>query len=334
MPEPHRLELSIALHDNNLTRPILDGKIAPQGVNLVCTAVHGSEMFWRQLKFADFDVSEMSLSSLMIAASRGDRTWVGLPVYTMRSFFHTGIMVTERSGITRPEDLKGKRVGVPEYQQTSAIWSRGILQREFGVHPRDVEWFMERTPEKSHGGSTGFAPPEGVRLNRIPPSTNIGEMMLKDELDATLLYLNTRNLVDRSRVDLAASSQVRPLFPDAAAEKKRYYDKTGMLPINHAMVIRRSLLERHPFLALNIYSAFVAARDYAKAEAEALLTPFAETGVLAQDPKMLLAADPAAYGMKAGRPVLEMVADFVHEQGLTPHRVKLEDIFAPSTLDV
>ena len=129
-----------------------------------------------------------------------------IPVFTTREFFHLRILVRVASGIEKPADLKGKRVGVPEYQQTAAIWGRGVLQHEFGVHPRDIEWHMERTPETSHGGSTGFKPPEGVTVHRIPLSTNIGEMMVKGELDATLLYLTHANLVDRSRIDLFAAT--------------------------------------------------------------------------------------------------------------------------------
>jgi len=159
------LTLSISLSNNERTRPLLQGRVRAQGITLISTSVHPSEMFWRQLKYRDFDVSEMSMSSLFIAASRGDRAWVALPVYTSRQFFHTNILIRTDRGIDRPEDLRGKRIGVPKYQQTAALWSRGILEHEFGASAREIEWFMERGPEKSHGGAIGFQPPEGVRLN-------------------------------------------------------------------------------------------------------------------------------------------------------------------------
>src|SRR5438132_746329 len=232
-----RLELSIALSDNERTRPLIEGRVMPQGIKLVPTMVHPSEMFWRQLRFAEFDVSEMSMSSLIISVSRGDTRWVAIPVFTMRKFFHTSIIVRTDSGITAPADLRGKRIGVPEYQQTWAIWARGILQHEFGVHARDIEWFMERNPDKSHGGATGFRAPPGVRVNQIPPASNIGEMLLRGELDGG---------VERT----------------------------------------------------------------------------------------LAAKDPLAYGVKASRAVLETITQYVHEQGLSERRVALEEIFAPSTLDL
>ncbi len=329
------LTLSLALSDNERTRPIIQGRFQPQGVRLIPTAVHPSEMFWRQLKYADFDISEMSLSSLFIATARGDRRWVALPIYTSRMFFHTNILVRTDRGILKPEDLKGKRVGVPEYQQTAALWSRGILEHEFGVKARDIEWFMERGPDKSHGGATGFKPPEGVRLNQIPPTSNIGEMLSKGELDATLLYLSNRNLVDRSTIDLDAVEEVKPLFRDKEAETRRYFAKTGIFPINHTVVIKRELYERHPWLALNLYHAFMAAKKDVERETAETMQAYFETGLVdVAGRSALQTADPKAYGMKASRKVIETISQYVHEQGLTDRRVAVEELFAPSTLDI
>ena len=329
------LDLSIALSDNERTRPILRGQFQPQGVRLLPTRVHPSEMFWRQLKFGDFDISEMSLSTLCIAVARGDTRWVALPIFTARMFFHTSILVRADRGIAEPADLRGKRVGVPEYQQTWALWSRGILEHEFGVHARDIEWFMERGPDKSHGGATGFAPPPGVRLNQIPPGSDIGAMMASGELDATLLYLTGRNLVDRSSIDLGRVDAVRTLFADPAAEARRYYAKTGLFPINHTVVIRRELLERHPWLAINVYHAFVEAKRHVEQQAAEVLQPYVAAGLIepaAAD--ALRRDDPKAYGVKSSRRVLETLARYVEEQGLANRRVGLEELFAPSTLEL
>jgi 4,5-dihydroxyphthalate decarboxylase len=327
------LELSIALSDNENTRPLLDGDVTPAGIRLFPTAVHPSEMFWRQLRFGDFDVSEMSMSSLLIATARGPTPWVALPVFTTREFFHTRVLVRSDAGIRTPADLGGKRVGVPEYQQTAAIWSRGALQHEFGVHAREIDWFMERGADKSHGGATGFTPPEGVKVTPIPASTNIGEMLVAGELDATLLYLSSRNLVDRSRLDLSADARVRPLF-DRAAEGRRYYAKTGLYPINHAVVVRRSLLEKHPWIALNLFTAFSAARAQVLRQGQAMLKSYGELGLVGEETRRALAQDPMAYGIKATRTVLETIAQYVNEQGLSPRRVALEELFAPSTMDL
>ena len=133
-----KLELSVALSDNPNTRPLIDGHVEAEGIRLIPSAVHPSEMFWRQLRFGEFDVSEMSMSSLLISTARGPTPWVALPVFTTREFFHTRILVRADAGIAAPADLRGKRVGVPEYQQTAAIWGRGVLQHEFGVSAREI----------------------------------------------------------------------------------------------------------------------------------------------------------------------------------------------------
>ncbi len=328
------LALSAALTPSPMTRPLLDGTVSVEGIDLTPTAIHASEMFWRQLRFEEFDISELSLSSLLIALSRGDRRWTAIPVFTTRRFFHTGILVNSGAGISEPADMKGKRVGVPEYQQTAALWSRAALQHEFGVAPQDMVWYMERPVERSHGGATGFQPPPGVDLHYIPTDTNIGELLVAGELDATLLYLGAPNLVDRSSIDLAQTSAVRPLFPDPLAEGIRYYKKTGVLPVNHTVVVRTSVLERHPWVALNLYGAFVRAKEQTRQKLRELLKPYETIGVSAAGQSGPLGTDPLPYGVARQHEVLDLLAQYSHEQGLTPRRVDLGEVFFPATLDL
>ena len=260
------LQLSIGITNNPRTWPIIDGTVMPDGIDLIPTVLHPSELFWRQLHFSEFAVSEMSCSSFIIAVARGDTRFVGLPIFTTRRFFHTSILVRRKAGIETPADLKGKRVGVPEYQQTAALWARGVLQHEFGVAPKDMEFFMERTPEMSHGGATGFKAPPGVSVHQIPADRSIGSMMLAGELDAVLHYLSDRNLVDRSRADLATHPDFKYLFPDPIAEGVRFYKKTGLLPINHQTVVRRDIFEKEPWVVLNLIKAFNKANEIADAQ--------------------------------------------------------------------
>ena len=328
------LPLSLILGANPRSQPIIDGTVQPDGIDLLVTVAHPSEIFWRQLHFAEFDVSEMSLSSLLMHMSRGDSPWVALPVFTFREFFHTWALVRADAGIERPEDLRGKRIGVPEYQQTAALWFRGVMQHEFGVAPEDMEWYMERTEERSHGGATGFRPPPGLRFHRIPPDQSIASLLLAGELDASALYIADRNLVDRSGVDLTGHQSVRRLFPNPVAEGARYYRKTGIYPINHGMIVRRSLLEEHPWVAVNLYQAFVAAKERVRARSREVLDPYFRLGLLPPAARDALDADPFPYGVKANRQTLETIARYSHEQGLTPRVLSLEEIFAPSTLDL
>jgi 4,5-dihydroxyphthalate decarboxylase len=328
------LQLSLICSNNDRTRPIIDGSVKPDGIDFAVTVAHPSEMFWRQLSFEEFDVSEMSMSSFLILVAGGDKRWVALPIFTSRTFFHTGPIVRTDSGIDGPADLKGKRIGVPEYQQTAALWARGVLQHEFGVNPMDMEWWMERTEERSHGGHTGFTPPPGLRFNRIPPDKSLATMLLNDELDASLLYIAETNLVDRSGVDLRGNPAIKNLFPDPAAEGVRYFQKTGIFPINHGVVVRRSLLEEHPWVAINIYKAFLEAKDRVNQRAKELASVYFALGLLPPEKRSGLNQDPYPYGITANRKVLETIAAYSHEQGLTPRLVGLDEVFAPSTMSL
>lgn len=321
--------LKLGMAANPRTTPIFRGRVPVDGYRIEAEAVHGSELFYRQLKNEEFDVAEMSLSSLFIAIANGDDRFVGLPIFCMRRFFHTGILVRRDVGIAGPRDLVGKRVGVPEYQQTAMLWIRAILEHEFGVRPKDMTFWMERTPELSHGGLTGFVPPPGVVVNRIPARSSLGEMVAAGELDAALLYLNERNAVDRSRIDLSAHPQVRLLFRDPRAEGIRYFRKTGIFPINHGMVVRRKSLDADPQLARKVFAAFEAANAICEAERREHMAYHVETGLADThnvEPRLV------HHGISANRAVLEAALRHSHEQGLTPRLLRLEEVFAPELM--
>ncbi len=328
------LHLSIGMADNPRTRAIFDGRVKPDGIELICTPIHASELFWRQLRFGDFDISEMSISSLMMAVANGDERWVGIPVFTTRRMFQVGTLVRKDRGIDKPADLKGKKLGVPEYQQTAALWTRGFLQHEYGVHPRDIEFWMERNPEHSQGGAVGFKPPRDVKLSYIPNTTNLGEMMVEGKLDGALRYLaGTNNLIDRSTLDLYHHPDFKTLFPDPHAEGVRYYNKTGIYPINHGMIIKREIAEKHPWTVLNIFKAFDAANELAEKERLEAVRYHLETGLLPPEAATALATPLIRHGIQANRKVLECAAQYSFEQGLTPRLMKLEELFAPSVME-
>jgi 4,5-dihydroxyphthalate decarboxylase len=329
------LQLSIGMDNNPRTRAIFEGKVKPAGIDLICTPLHASELFWRQLSFGDFDISEMSMSSLMMAVAGGDDRWVGIPVFTTRRMFQVGTLVRRDRGIDKPADLKGKKLGVPEYQQTAALWTRGFLQHEYGVHARDIEFWMERNTDHSQGAVTGFKPPEDVKLSYIPNSTNLGEMMLEGKLDGALRYLaGTNNLVDRSSVDLYRHPDFKTLFPDPHAEGVRYYKKTGIYPINHGMIIKREIAEKHPWIVLNIFKAFEQANELAEKARQEAVQYHLETGLLPPEAREALATPLIRHGIKANRKVLETAAQYSFEQGLTPRLVELEELFAPSVMEL
>lgn len=328
------LRLSIGMADNPRTRAIFDGRVKPDAIDLICTSIHASELFWRQLRFGDFDVSEMSLSSLMMAVAGGDDRWVGIPVFTTRRMFQVGTLVRKDSGIDKPADLKGKKLGVPEYQQTAALWTRGFLQHEYDVHPRDIEFWMERNDDHSQGSAVGFKPPDDVKLSFIPNDTNLGEMMLEGKLHGALRYLaGTNNLVDRSTLDLYNHPDFKTLFPDPHAEGVRFFKKTGIYPINHGMVIKREIAEKHPWVVLNIYKAFQKANELAEKARKDAVAYHLETGLLSADAGKALAVPLIRHGIEANRKVLETAAQYSFEQGLTPRLMTLEELFAPSVME-
>ena len=327
------IQLSVAMAANPRTWPVFDGRVKPDGIDLIASALHPSELFWRQLRFADFDVSEMSFSLLMMARSQGDERWVGLPVFTTRKFFHAGILVRRDAGIEAPADLRGRRVGVPEYQQTAALWTRGVLQHEFGIEPRDMQFWMERTPSHSHRGAVGFVAPPGVTINQIPSEKSIGSMMLSGELEAAIHYIVDPNLVDRSTADLWNHPDIRPLFPDPEAEGIRYYKKTGIFPINHGMVVRKEIAERHPWVVLNLLKAFERANEMASRERLQHVEYHRATGLITPEAARALQTSLVRHGIKANRHALETAARYSHEQGLTLRLVGLEEVFAASTLE-
>lgn len=329
-----KLQLSVAMANNPRTRPIIEGKVKPDGIEFICSELHASELFWRQLKFGDFDVSEMSMSSLMMAVAGGDDRWVGIPIFTTRRMFQVGVLVRKDRGIDKPDDLKGKKMGVPEYQQTAALWTRGYLQHEYNIHPRDMEFWMERNDDQSQGAAVGFKPPKDVKISYIPNDTNMGEMLLQGKLDGALRYLaGTNNLVDRSSADLYRHPDFKTLFSDPHAEGVRFYQKTGIYPINHGMVIKREIAERHPWVILNIFKAFQQANEIAEKARKEAVEYHLETGLLPPEARKALATPLIRHGIQANRKVLETTAQYSYEQGLTPRLMKLEELFAPSVME-
>jgi 4,5-dihydroxyphthalate decarboxylase len=328
------LQLSLAITSNPRTWSIIDGRVKPDGVDFAKTVLGPAEMFWRQLSFAEFDVSEMSMSELMMIRGRGDDRFIGIPVFTTRRFYHTGIFVRKDAKIASPADLRGKRVGVPEYVQTSALWTRGILESEFGIAPKDMTFFMERVPTRSHAGAIGFKAPPGVTINQIPPEKSIGSMMLAGELDACMSYNRKQgDLIDRSDVDLDHHPDIKPLFADSAAEAVRYYKKTGIYPINHGMVVKRAVFERNPWVVINILKAFVQSNDIANAERREHVAYHLETGLVPPDYRKSLATQIVTHGLKANRATLEMAAKYSNQQGLTQRIMAMDELFAANALD-
>jgi 4,5-dihydroxyphthalate decarboxylase len=334
-----RLTLSMATRINERVRPLVDGTVRAAGIDLVPMLSHPGETFWRQLRFGDFDLSEMSLSSFLIAKSRGSDL-VAIPAFPSRRFFHIELDARADAGIRHPSDLAGKRIGVPEYQQTAALWLRAVLEHDFGVSPRDIRWYMERSEALSHGGATGFAPPPGISLETIPPDRSLASMVLEGDLDAAFVRPNRTvgadNVIERSQRIRGSGdwSGIVPAFGDGITEGRRFFDAHGFIPINHTYVIKGELLERHPWVALNLYKAFLEAKRVAEKDMlESVPLSMVFRWEFLSQVRSYFGPDPFPYGLRANRPVLERLVRHSHEQGLIEAPLEVDALFAPSTIE-
>ena len=329
-----KLQLSIALEVNEITEPIHRGAVKAEGIDLVTSDVASGELIWRQLRFQEFDIAQMSLPSLFILADRGASPWVALPVFPQRLFWHPRVMVRADAAFEHPGQLKGRQIGVPEYMMTGAVWMRGIYQDEFDIAPEDFCWHEERPEERNIGAAFGYHPPSGVDVRRVPADKSLITMLHEGEIDAACILIPTTTLLDRSRPDLQKSGGVRPLFRDPVAESQRLYRKTGLYPINHCIALRRSVWEKHGWVALNLVHAFIAAKERALGTARELLDPFFRLGLLPLEGQSGITGDPFPFGLKQNRTTLEAMARYCHAQGLTSRHLGLDAIFAPNTLNL
>jgi 4,5-dihydroxyphthalate decarboxylase len=333
------LRLGFAAAPNERTAPLLDGSVRPEGIELIGTRSDPSETFWRQLRFQEFAVSEMSLSSYLIAKHKGV-DMIAIPVFPSRRFPYTQLYTHVAAGIEKPADLAGKRIGIGEYQQTAAVWTRATLEHDFGVSQYDVHWYMERTPELSHGGATGFVPPERISFQRIPPEKSLATMLLANEIDAAPFHRAlraARNVIDRS-TQLRGNGDlrnVRPLFADATAEGARFYRAHGYVPASHTVIIRGDVYREHPWVAFNLYMAFVRAKELAQARLPESIPSALVFGhdYLART-RELLGDDPFPYGVKSNTRMLQDLIAHSVEQGLTPRALPIDELFAASTVDL
>jgi 4,5-dihydroxyphthalate decarboxylase len=321
------VQMTLAASRGARTNAILDGTIGVDGVDLdirVFGHDRFADLFWRQLTNEEFDVSELSLSAMLIMASRGRSPYKVIPVFANRALPHTSLLVRDGSGIRQghPEDLSGKRVGVLEYQISAAVWTRGALLHEFGVSPRDIEWFVEPITAQSSGPAAGFEQPSDVVVREIRDGDDLGELLSAGELDAVLAY---------RKLDVSSLRGVRYLFDDRVAEGARYIAQTGIFPINHVLVVRNSLIEEHSWLAESLYEAFVASRDLAFQQMTQELQVFSALGLVDMS-RLAEAKGFFPYGVTANLPTLQAVVDYAYEQGLVKRPLAIGDIMAPSLM--
>ena len=324
-----KLRLTLACWDYDRTRALIDGSVRPDGIELNYLSLPVEETFFRMLRSREFDCSEMSLSSYAASLSLKEPPFVAIPIFPSRFFRHSCIFVSAKSGIRKPEDLKGKRVGVPEYQMTAPVWIRGILSDDYGVKATDVEHFSGGEEEPGRTDKLKIALPPSIRLSSIPENKTLSSMLAAGEIDALVTARAPSTF--RTQPDAVAR-----LFPDYVEKEKAYYRRTKIFPIMHTVVIRRDVYAANPWVAQSLFKAFSAAKakalaSYDQTAALPAMLPWLTAHV--EEAKREIGADWWAYGLAENRHVLETFLRYHHEQGLSTRLLRLEELFAKETLE-
>jgi len=323
-----KLHLTLACEDYDRTRALKDGIISPEGIALNYLVMPVEEIFWRMMKYEEFHVSELSMGAFLTAAAQGRRPFVAIPVFPSRTFRHRCIFINASSGIRRPEDLRGKRMGVPEYSMTAAVWLRGLFQHEYGIPPGEIHWIQAGEEEPGRKDRVDFEMPAGVRLESKPDRT-LNEMIESGEIDAMMsprlptCFLN-------------GSPKVRRLFPGYRQAEMDYFKKTGLFPIMHVIVIKRAVYEKEPWVAQTLYKAFCAAKDYCMRDlydTNVLRISLPWTSAEYDATKEIMSADYWPYGLAANENNLETLNRYLFEQGLIKQTLNLSELFAKETLE-
>jgi 4,5-dihydroxyphthalate decarboxylase len=324
-----RPRLTLSCWDYDRTRALADGSVRPDGIDLVYLAQPVEETFFRMLRHREFDCSEMSLSSYVASLDAQDAPFIAIPAFPSRFFRHSCIFVSAASGIRRPEDLKGRRVGVPEYQMTAPVWIRGMLSDDYGVKVTDVEHFSGGEEQPGRDEKIRLNLPASIRVKPIGPAQTLARMIAEGSLDA----LVTARAPSTFRTE---PDKVRRLFPSYVDEEKAYYRRTRIFPIMHTVVIRRDVYRSHPWIAQSLYKAFAAAKAKAfemlhQSAALPAMLPWSVAHV--EEARRELGEDWWPYGLAANRHVLDAFLRYHHEQGLSKRRYAPEELFAKETLE-
>ena len=324
----HKLSMSVGNYDR--TQALFDGRVQVEGCDITAVPLEPEEAFHRAFRYGEFDITEISMSSHMMTTARGDNQYVAVPAFLSRVFRQSGIYVRTDRGIDRPQDLKGKRIGVPEYQITANVWIRGILEEEFGVKPSDIHWRRGGIEEAGRGERAPISLPDSVDLQQISDDKTLSGMLEAGELDG---YIGAR----APSCFLRGAPHVGRLFKDYIQEEKDFYRRTRIFPIMHMVGIRRTLAEQHPWLAVSVYKAFLEAKALAVHELNEICHLAVSLPWMVHhhnEAKALMGEDYWPYGLGANRHVIEKFADYHYGQGLSVRRVAAEELFARSSLDL
>ena len=311
-----KISLTLACGDYEIVRPLIDGTVVPDGIDLtVLTAMDSSTRHWRFLRNAEFDMAEVSCSSFFVARDQGQEI-AAIPVFLHRRFRHGFIFINTKKGIRGPTDLAGRRIGLKQFQNTAILWMRGILQQEYGVPLETIEWCVELDE------TIEFTPPKNLKISRLPHESSVEAMLSAGDLDAVLHPDLIRPLINKD-------PDVGRLFPDYRKEEVAYFQRTGIFPIMHVLGIKREILQSHPWVAVNMFKAFERAKWLAMQRMESTRTvPLAWYREEWEEQEGVLGSDPWEYGLSGqNRKTLGTLAGYAYEQGLLKRPLVLDELF-------
>jgi 4,5-dihydroxyphthalate decarboxylase len=320
------IPVSLALSEYDHVRDLLDGTVRVPGASLTVLRMPVEEIFYRFTFHREWDVSEMSFAKVVALLAAGDDRLVPIPVFVSRMFRHSSIYVRADAGIARAGDLAGRRVGVPEWAQTAAVYSRGMLQHDQGVDLRGIRWVQAGVNEAGRVEKVALSLPEGLSLTPVP-DRSLSEMLLAGDLDAILSA--------RPPAPFAAGDpRIARLFPDFETEEAAWFRRTAVFPIMHVVVIRRDVHERHRWLAMNLMAAFEQAKRHSLARLSEITLSYIPLPWMAErhrEQRALFGEDPWPYGVEANLPTLEAFTRWAFEQGVAAKKLDPFEIFAPET---
>ena len=322
------LPLTFGCGPSDRVAAIFDGRVRIEGCELSCFPIGPEEAFHRAFAGQDFDLTELSASSYLLATSRGEAAYFALPIFLSRVFRHSAYYIRTDRGIRSPEDLRGKLIGVPEYQMTAALWARGILSDEYGVKSQEIRWRNGGLNNPGRTERTPISLPPEFELQSIPSDATLSKMLEAGELDGVIT-------ARAPACYTAGAPNVDRLFPDFRAAEEAYYQKARMFPIMHLLAVRRTLVESHPWLAASVTKAFYEAKHLAMAEMHEIgvlptMLPWLQDDL--KRAQSILGPDVWPYGVPDNRKEIEAMSRYSVEQGLSTRQVALEELFAPGTL--
>jgi 4,5-dihydroxyphthalate decarboxylase len=314
-----KLRLTLACGSYDLLDPLIDGTVVPSGVDLNVVTMASPERHGRMLRHEEFDVCELSLVAYLVAWNQG-RGFTAIPVFPHRRFRHGYMVKRADCGIEKPADLNGKRIGLDTLQNSAGLWMRGILQDHYGVDLKTIEWWCQEEED------VPFKPAAWMKVKRVPKGKDIDRMLVDGELEGALYPETLPSIRNRSpRVGL--------LFPEPKKAEAEYFRKSGIFPIMHAVVIKNEVLEKHPWMAVNLLQAFEKAKRLCYERMKDPRT-FALVWVkeLMQEQEAVFGPDPWPYGLEGNRKALQAVVRYEYEQGMIGKKPAIEDLFFPPSL--